>query len=119
MTTIGLVSPGEMDASIGAAANRSATRVIWAGDGRSEASHTRGSDARLKNCSTLDTLVNDSDIILSVRPPHDAEARLVKQLEFLGLFVDCNAIASDKSRKIAEDFGYQNYVDGGIVGGPA
>ena len=43
----------------------------------------------------------------------------MKQLEFLGLFVDCNAIAPDKSRKIAEDFGYQNYVDGGIVGGPA
>jgi 3-hydroxyisobutyrate dehydrogenase-like beta-hydroxyacid dehydrogenase len=121
MTVIGLISPGQMGASIGAAASHSATRVIWAGDGRSKASHTRASDAGLENGGTIDTLVKDSDIILSVCPPHDAEdvARQVKQRAFPGLFVDCNAIAPEKSRQIAERFGYQNFVDGGIVGGPA
>jgi len=121
MTVIGLISPGQMGASLGAAASHSATRVIWAGDGRSKASHTRASDAGLENGGTIDTLVKDSDIILSVCPPHDAEdvARQVKQRAFPGLFVDCNAIAPEKSRQIAERFGYQNFVDGGIVGGPA
>ena len=121
MTVIGLISPGQMGASIGAAASHSATRVIWAGDGRSKASHTRASDAGLENGGTIDTLVKDSDIILSVCPPHDAEdvARQVKQRAFPGLFVDCNAIAPEKSRQIAKRFGYQNFVDGGIVGGPA
>lgn len=121
MTVIGLISPGQMGASIGAAASHSTTRVIWAGDGRSKASHTRASDAGLENGGTIDTLVKDSDIILSVCPPHDAEdvARQVKQRAFPGLFVDCNAIAPEKSRQIAERFGYQNFVDGGIVGGPA
>lgn len=121
MTVIGLISPGQMGASIGAAASHSATRVIWAGDGRSKASHTRASDAGLENGGTIDTLVKDSDIILSVCPPHDAEdvARQVKQRAFPGLFVDCNAIAPEKSRQIAERFGYQNFVDGDIVGGPA
>ena len=121
MTVIGLISPGQMGASIGAAASHSATRVIWAGDGRSKASHTRASDAGLENGGTIDTLVKDSDIILSVCPPHDAEdvALQVKQHAFPGLFVDCNAIAPEKSRQIAERFGYQNFVDGGIVGGPA
>ena len=121
MTVIGLISPGQMGASIGAAASHSATRVIWAGDGRSKASHTRASDAGLENGGTIDRLVKDSDIILSVCPPHDAEdvARQVKQRAFPGLFVDCNAIAPEKSRQIAERFGYQNFVDGGIVGGPA
>lgn len=121
MTVIGLISPGQMGASIGAAASHSATRVIWAGDGRSKASHTRASDAGLENGGTIDTLVKDSDIILSVCPPHDAEdvARQVKQRAFSGLFVDCNAIAPEKSRQIAKRFGYQNFVDGGIVGGPA
>ena len=121
MTVIGLISPGQMGASIGSAASHSATRVIWAGDGRSKASHTRASDAGLENGGTIDTLVKDSDIILSVCPPHDAEdvARQVKQRAFPGLFVDCNAIAPEKSRQIAERFGYQNFVDGGIVGGPA
>ncbi|MFP6791824.1 MAG: DUF1932 domain-containing protein [Pseudomonadales bacterium] len=121
MTVIGLISPGQMGASIGAAASHSATRVIWAGDGRSKASHTRASDAGLENGGTIDTLVKDSDIILSVCPPHDAEdvARQVEQRAFPGLFVDCNAIAPEKSRQIAKRFGYQNFVDGGIVGGPA
>ena len=121
MTVIGLISPGQMGASIGAAASHSATRVIWAGDGRSKASHTRASDAGLENGGTIDRLVKDSDIILSVCPPHDAEdvALQVKQHAFPGLFVDCNAIAPEKSRQIAERFGYQNFVDGGIVGGPA
>ena len=121
MTVIGLISPGQMGASIGAAASDSTTKVIWAGDGRSKASHTRASDAGLENCSTIDTLVEDSDIILSVCPPHDAEAvaRQVKQRAFPGLFVDCNAIAPEKSRQIAALFEYENFVDGGIVGGPA
>lgn len=120
MTVIGLISPGEMGASIGAAASHSATSVIWAGDGRSKASHTRASDAGLEDGRTIDTLVKDSDIILSICPPHNAEdvARQVKQRAFTGLFVDCNAIAPEKSRLIAARFGYQNFVDGGIVGGP-
>ena len=74
MTIIGLISPGKMGSSIGAAASQTATRVIWAGEGRSEESHARASDAGLENCGTINTLVNDSDIILSVCPPHDAEA---------------------------------------------
>ena len=121
MTVVGLISPGQMGASIGAAASHSTTKVIWAGDGRSKASHTRASDAGLENCGTLDTLVEDSDIILSVCPPHDAEAvaRQVKQRAFPGLFVDCNAIAPKKSCQIAALFEYENFVDGGIVGGPA
>ena len=121
MTVIGLISPGQMGASLGAAASHSATRVIWAGDGRSKASHTRASDAGLEDGRTIDTLVKDSDIILSICPPRNAEdvARQVKQRAFTGLFVDCNAIAPEKSRQIAERFGYQNFVDGGIVGGPA
>ena len=121
MTVIGLISPGQMGASIGAAASNSGSSVIWAGDGRSEATHTRALDAGLENCGSITRLVNDSDIVLSVCPPHAAEnvARKVKQLAFSGLFVDCNAIAPQKSRLIAEQFGYQHYVDGGIVGGPA
>jgi len=121
MTVVGLISPGQMGASIGAAASRSVARVIWAGDGRSEASHARAADAGLENCGTIDTLINDSDIVLSVCPPHEAEdvARQVQRRVFSGLFVDCNAIAPKHSRQIAGQFGHQRFIDGGIVGGPA
>lgn len=121
MAVIGLISPGQMGTSIGAAARHSGAKVIWAGEGRSEASHARASGAGLENCGTIETLTNVSDIILSICPPHDAEdvAQKVTQHAFSGLFVDCNAIAPQKSRQMAEQFGYQNFVDGGIVGGPA
>ena len=68
MTIIGLISPGKMGSSIGAAVSQPATRVIWAGEGRSEESQARASDAGLENCGTINTLVNDSDIILSGCP---------------------------------------------------
>ncbi|MGV0035897.1 MAG: DUF1932 domain-containing protein [Candidatus Azotimanducaceae bacterium WSBS_2022_MAG_OTU7] len=121
MTTIGLISPGQMGASIGAAAANAGARVIWAGEGRSAASHTRASAAGLENCGTITRLINDSHIVLSVCAPHDAEdvATKMKQHGFSGLFADCNAIAPQKSRRIAEQLGHQNFVDGGIVGGPA
>lgn len=121
MTVIGLISPGQMGASIGAAASNSGAKVIWAGDSRSEATHTRALDAGIENCRTMATLVKHSDIVLSICPPHSAEdvARKVSKLAFSGLFVDCNAIAPQKSRLIAEQFGLQQYVDGGIIGGPA
>ena len=48
MTVIGLISPGQMGASIGAAASHGGARVIWAGDGRGESSHVRASDAGIE-----------------------------------------------------------------------
>jgi len=123
-TTIGLISPGQMGASIGAAALSTLstnTRVIWAGDGRSDESHQRATKAGLTDCRTLDDMVQTADTILSVCPPHDAEnlAQRVSDLGFDGLFVDCNAIAPEKSRRITKAFPQDHYVDGGIVGGPA
>ena len=53
MTIIGLISPGKMGSSIGAAVSQTATRVIWAGEGRSEESHARASDAGLENLALL------------------------------------------------------------------
>jgi 3-hydroxyisobutyrate dehydrogenase-like beta-hydroxyacid dehydrogenase len=68
-------------------------------------------------------LVKASDIVLSVCPPHAAEevAREVAQLGFKGIFVEGNAIAPERTRaiqRIIEGAG-ADYVDGGIIGGPA
>ena len=68
MTIIGLISPRKMGSSMGAEASQTATRVIWASEGRSAESQARASDAGLENCGTINTLVNDSDIILSGCP---------------------------------------------------
>lgn len=119
MTTIGLISPGAMGASVGAAALGNCREVVWAGDGRSNETHQRAKQAGLTDCGTLETLVDRAEIILSICPPHDAEpiAMAVAEHKFSGIFVDCNAIAPAKTRTIAGRF--TDFVDGGIVGGPA
>jgi len=119
MTTIGLISPGAMGASVGAAALGNSEQVIWAGDGRSPATHQRANDAGLSDCGSVEHLVERADIILSVCPPHDAQsvATTVSELGFQGVFVDCNAISPEKTRHLADHF--DRFVDSGIVGGPA
>lgn len=119
MTTIGLISPGAMGASVGAAALGNCEQVIWAGDSRSPATHQRAEDAGLTDCDQIDHLVERADIIFSVCPPHDAEsvAETVSTQGFRGVFVDCNAISPTKTKHLAERF--ERFVDGGIVGGPA
>ena len=121
MTIIGLISPGEMGASVGAAASPNVDYIIWAGDDRSEASHQRADAAGLVNCGTLKNLAQKSDIILSICPPHDAESvvRNISNRQFRGLFVDCNAISPTKTCQLSNSFKSGQYVDGGIVGGPA
>ena len=121
MTVVGLVSPGEMGASVGAAAKLNATTVLWASEGRSNASHLRAIKADLTDSGTLRNMANRADIILSICPPHDAEslARQISELDFGGLFVDCNAIAPQKSKKLSAFFENGRYVDGAIIGGPA
>lgn len=120
-STIGLISPGKMGASVGAAAVSRGHTVIWAGGGRSDSSHNRATEAGLQDCGSLQALYSTSDILLSVCPPHDAEsvAEAVVSAGFDGLFVDCNAISPAKTRSIAAGFKDGQFVDGGIIGGPA
>jgi 3-hydroxyisobutyrate dehydrogenase-like beta-hydroxyacid dehydrogenase len=68
-------------------------------------------------------LARASEIVLSVCPPHAAGdvAREVVELGFSGLYVECNAISPDRTRaiqKLVTSAG-ADYVDGGIIGGPA
>ena len=121
MTIVGLVSPGEMGASVGAAASPNVDSVIWAGDDRSKASHERADAAGLINCGKLENLTQQSDVILSICPPHDTESvvRSISNLQFPGLFVDCNAISPEKTCQLSNSFKFGHYIDGGIVGGPA
>lgn len=122
MQRIGLIHPGAMGASVGAAASRHHT-VLWASQGRSAGTGERAQRANLEDVGTVAELVKRSDIVLSVCPPHAAEdvANEVAQLGFAGLYVEANAISPDRTRmiqKVIESAG-ADYVDGGIIGGPA
>ena len=123
MTRIGLLHPGAMGASVGAAAASNGHTVFWASVGRTESTYARARRAKLQDIETVAALVKASDIVLSVCPPHAAHdvASAVAQLGFTGIYVDGNAISPDRTRaiqRIVEDAG-AHYVDGGIIGGPA
>ena len=122
MTTVGLINPGTMGASVGAAAMQTGVTLIWASQGRSPATKERAQKAGLKDCHTLQNLVTTSEIILSVCPPHNAQdvAGQVAELGFSGIYLEANAIAPNVTRQIGLMITNQGarFVDGGIIGGP-
>jgi 3-hydroxyisobutyrate dehydrogenase-like beta-hydroxyacid dehydrogenase len=122
MTTIGLLHPGEMGASVGAAARAEGSRVLWASEGRSTDTWARAATAELDDVVTLPAVVAASDVIVSVCPPHAARdvASAVAGAGFRGLYVDANAVAPATSRAIAGivEAAGATYVDGGIIGPP-
>jgi 3-hydroxyisobutyrate dehydrogenase-like beta-hydroxyacid dehydrogenase len=122
MTTIGLLHPGEMGASVGAAGRAGGHRVLWASESRGGDTRGRAAAAGLEDAGTLAALVAASDVVLSVCPPHAAldVAGAVAAERFGGLYVDGNAVAPATARAIARivQAGGATYVDGGLIGPP-
>ncbi len=122
ITTLGILHPGAMGATIAAAAKPNVPHVLWASAGRSGASVKRAQAHGLEDAGTVAELVRRSDLIVSVCPPHAAEdvAAEVAALEFRGVFVDANAVAPARGHTMAARIaqGGGRFVDGGIIGGP-
>ena len=120
--TIALLHPGNMGSTIGAAAAASGARVVWASERRSKASRERAKRAGLIDVETLTHALGESDVVLSVCPPHAAleVAESVAQYKFKGIYIDANAISRATAvqvGKIVSKAG-ASFVDGGIIGAP-
>ena len=120
---VGILHPGEMGASIGAAAVSAGAHGVWASTGRSAITHRRAEEAGLADCVSIDAMVEISDLIVSVCPP-DAALDLAGEIAragFSGIFVDANAISPDTARRVGEivEGSAARFVDGGIIGPPA
>ncbi len=117
---IGILHPGAMGISVAATLQNGGYPVWWASAGRSEDSRLRASDYRLKDAETLESLCQRCAVIVSVCPPHAAEATAdaVIAQGFRGLYLDANAIAPQTVRRIGEKIsaGGGRLVDGGIIG---
>ena len=126
MTTIGLISPGEMGHAIGAVLNHNGARVITNLTGRGQLTAQRAERAGIVDVRDDTTLVSESDILLSVLAPALATSiaeRMVSALKTTGsslLYVDCNAIAPQTVRPIETLLTQagSRFADVGIVGGP-
>ena len=124
--TLGLLHPGEMGTAIAAALVAAGQEVLWASNGRSQATSARASSAGLVDAGSVNRLVAASDVILSVCPPHaalDVAAAVAAEAASAKAawhYIDANAISPATSRQISaivEGAGAR-FIDGGIVGGP-
>ncbi|TAH49999.1 MAG: NAD(P)-dependent oxidoreductase [Chloroflexota bacterium] len=123
MGVVGILHPGAMGVSVAASAINSGHRVIWASENRSQATRQRAAQYNLTDVETLAELCVQSEIILSICPPHAAEecAHQVIAQNFRGIYCDANAISPERARRIGDMLRAAaiDFVDGGIIGGPA
>jgi 3-hydroxyisobutyrate dehydrogenase-like beta-hydroxyacid dehydrogenase len=111
---VGLLHPGEMGAAVGETLRANGHDVVWASEGRSDATRSRA--ASFRDAGTIAALLGEAEVILSICPPHAALAVAAACAGFGGLFVDANAISPSRAREAAAL--QPRFVDGGIVGGP-
>lgn len=126
MRTVAIVSPGNMGHSIGAVLRQGGLRVITCLQGRSERTRRLAAEAGFEDVPDYETLVRDSDVILSVLAPASAHsvagvlAAAIKRSGARPLVVDCNAIAPQTVRSIDQIITATGarFVDAGIIGPP-
>jgi len=88
--------------------------VLWASEGRSEATRERA--RAFTDAGTVADLVARSDAVFSVVPPHAALELAESLPPFQGIFVDANAVSPATAARVGTTV--ERFVDGGIVGGP-
>jgi 3-hydroxyisobutyrate dehydrogenase-like beta-hydroxyacid dehydrogenase len=112
-----------MGISLAATARNSEHAVYWVSQGRSAKTHARAREHELFDAGSLERLGKICSVIVSVCPPHAAEdvARQVLDSGYRGLYLDANAISPERAERIGQTLtsGGIEFVDGGIIGGPA
>ena len=124
--TVGLFSPGQMGSAIGNVLRHNGLDVMTPLSGRSEATLMRAEQAGLRDSGSVEALIAESDIVISVLTPAEAESIVAKVTDAARdngkkpFFVDCNALApavkirmDERVREVGGVF-----VDAGIFGGP-
>ncbi|WP_042342067.1 NAD(P)-dependent oxidoreductase [Calothrix sp. PCC 7507] len=124
--TVGILSPGDMGGAIAAVLNKNGMRTVAALNDRSPRTKQLAAAAKIENVGSLQNLVVESDLVLSVLVPSAATpaakqvAEAIKQVGKNILYADCNAIAPDRVKAIEpiiQAAGGQ-FIDASIIGPP-
>ena len=126
LEAVGLLSPGAMGHVVAGVLIEHGMPVFSCLEGRSEQTRERAQAVGIENVATYWDLVAQSDVLLSILVPAEAEdtARKVAQaLEEGGeqtVYVDCNAVAPQTARSIDGIIAAtgSRFVDAGIIGPP-
>lgn len=124
--TVGLLSPGEMGHTIGGVLHANGLRVLTHLGDRSQRSRELAAQAGMEDTASLDELVSESQMLLSVLVPAratavaDQVAMAIERTDADLLYVDCNAIAPATVEQIGARImaAGGRFSDAGIVGPP-
>ncbi len=123
MTTIALISAGNMGATIGSILVQGGATVLTSLDGRSQASAERARRNGIRSVDNESELA-DADLFLSIVPPGVAHATAERFIQIFGkatnapYYIDCNALSPKTSRAIGAVFEKRDlpFADGAIIG---
>jgi 3-hydroxyisobutyrate dehydrogenase-like beta-hydroxyacid dehydrogenase len=124
--TVAIVSPGAMGSAVGAALVRGGARVVVSLAARSERTRRLAESAELTVLESLEEVVREAEVVLSVAPPEAARAiagdiaRVAESTDARPLVADLNAISPNTMRAIAAELAGVgiDLVDGSISGPP-
>lgn len=118
--TVGLLHPGSMGAAFGAQLRTKGTTVLWCPAGRSDATRNRAEAAGIEPVA-LPELLDRSDTVLALCPPAAAE-ETAAEVHAYGFadrtYIEANAIAPERMRRIAELLAGAHVVDAAVIGSP-
>jgi putative dehydrogenase len=120
------MSPGDMGSAIGNVLSDSGLDVITCLEGRSELSRLRAQEAGMRDVKSVDGLVSESELILSVLIPSKALALAnliadsVRRTGCHPAYADLNAIAPQTVIRINTVLTNAGviFIDGGIIRAP-
>jgi 3-hydroxyisobutyrate dehydrogenase-like beta-hydroxyacid dehydrogenase len=124
--TVVVIAMGEMGSGVAARLVERGAKVRTSLAGRSGSSAERARSAGVEAAADDRALVAGADFVLSIVPPARAGELAERLLPAIraanprAVYVDCNAIAPQTVKAIAEPFDEAGlaFVDAGIVGGP-
>jgi 3-hydroxyisobutyrate dehydrogenase-like beta-hydroxyacid dehydrogenase len=126
LKTIAIMSPGDMGHAVGRALGESGYDVMTCLAGRSERTRELARKGNIRDVPSLDDMVREADLILSILVPSQAAdiasavAEAIRNTGASPYYAECNAISPNSTRRVGSIITNAGgkYIDGGIIGGP-
>ena len=123
---IAILSPGDMGHAVGRALSEHGFDILTHLEGRSQRTCALAKDAGFRISVTLNELIHEADLLLSILVPASAEtvakeiARSLRETGETTLIADCNAISPMRSERIGRtiESAGGRYIDASIIGHP-
>ncbi len=124
--TIAILSPGDMGHAVGLTLVNHGFNLVTCLRGRSERTHNLSKIGQIRDVPTLEALVTEADLILSILVPSQATSIAEKVANAMTItqkhtiYADCNAISPGTTQvinRIITNAGSE-FIDASIVGAP-